>query len=674
MTEPKRQLAAIMFTDIVGYTALMGGDESKTMELVRLNLEIQKTAVKNNHGTWLKEMGDGTLSSFQSASDAVNCSLQIMDQITPIPELQLRIGIHIGDMMIESNDVYGDGINVASRIQTAAEPGQIVVSDSVHRNVRNKEGINSDFIKEATLKNVDEPIKIYNITSNTEYDIYPNPQKSIHWKKRLGIAIAIMIIAFLGYSYSEWSTLFQSTSIGDESTEFIEKSIAVLAFDDQSPDSDQEWLGDGIADAILNALAHIRGMQVTGKTSSFSFKGKNVTIKEIGKALNVRTILEGSVSKVGDKLRINAQLIDVETDRNLWSQSYDRKLDDVFAIQSEIAKSVALELSTVLSPKEIEQFEKRGTENVEAYNLYLLGRHFWHKRTEQDLRKSVNYFHQALSLDTDYALAHAGLADAYLIQVEWGWLSRSEGYPKTKEQALKALEIEPNLAEAHATLGILATVEWQWSNAETELNKAIELNPNYATGRQYYSEYLDVTRQPDKAREQINRALKLNPLSIILHIISSSYYFNEGKLNESLAAVMKAMDLDRNRTELYWKLFHIYREQGKDEDALKQLEIIWLMDSTNTKYIKDINYVYANSEIDGVLRWWTELDEYKSTPIYMAYHYAVLGEKELALDWIEKAFELGQPGMATINNTIWFENLRSEPRFIALLKEMGLEN
>ena len=223
-----RQLAAIMFTDIVGYTVMMGKDENKTMALVRKNREIQKTLVEAHHGKWIKEMGDGAMATFSTSSDAIYCALGIQKQLQDEPDLNLRIGIHVGEIILEDADVYGDGINVASRIQTEAKPGQIVASNSVHRNIRNKKGINSTLIKEARLKNVDELIKIYNVTSDTEDGIPLIRKNSIHWKKIFIIAIALLVILLISYSYLQWNNTTQSTVISATTSDLKPKSIAVL--------------------------------------------------------------------------------------------------------------------------------------------------------------------------------------------------------------------------------------------------------------------------------------------------------------------------------------------------------------------------------------------------------------------------------------------------------------
>jgi tetratricopeptide (TPR) repeat protein len=404
------------------------------------------------------------------------------------------------------------------------------------------------------------------------------------------------------------------------------------------------------------------------------YRNTEKTSPQIAEELGVAFLLEGGVQTVGGKVRINAQLIDAVQDKHVWSENYDRELADIFAIQSEIAQKIASQLKAVLTPQEIEQIDKQRTDNLEAYNSYLMGRYFWNKRTEQSLKKSVEYFEQALAADPEYALAHAGLADAYLILVWRVWLPKEEGLPMAKEHAIKALEIDPNLGEAHATLGSIVLLEWQWQEAETELLKAIELNPNYATGRQYYSEYLHATGQPEEARKQINLALELDPLSLVIHGVSSSQYYNEGELDMALKENLKVLEFDQNRAGPYWKMFIIYREQGRDEEAFKHLKKSWSLNGSQ-EYAELTEDIYAKTGIDGVIRWWMDEEVNKSpnNPVFIAWHYAILGEKDLALGWLERAFELHSNLLVGLKGDRTFESLRSEPGFIALLEKMGLE-
>jgi adenylate cyclase len=333
-----RQLAAIMFTDIVGYTALMGDDEQQAFELLKQNRELQKPLIEKYNGKWIKEIGDAVLASFSTVSDAVFCATDIQHSTQQFPNLILRIGIHQGEVVFEDGDVFGDGVNIASRIQTIATPGGIFISESVHNNISNKQGIETRFIKQETLKNVKAPVKIYEVITDH------GSSKSI---------------------------------MKEQIKKSPEKSIAVLPFINMSNDPEQEYFSDGIAEEILNSLAHVKDLKVAGRTSSYQFKGKNVDLREVGDKLGVSTVLEGSVRKQANHLRISAQLINVEDGFQMWSERYDRDLDDIFVIQDEIAMTITEKLKITLLAAERAFIKKTPTVNKAAYDNYLRGRFFW---------------------------------------------------------------------------------------------------------------------------------------------------------------------------------------------------------------------------------------------------------------------------------------------------------
>ena len=620
----------------------------------------------------------GSLASFNAVSDAVYCAKAIQKACENEPDLNLRIGIHEGEVVFEGDDVFGDGVNIASRLEPLAPIGGILVSESVHRNLGNKKNIVSTFLREEQLKNVKEPIKIYSVqVEGIEPVVTPELSTTVSAKsmnpRKITFAVAGVSIILL-LSYFLYSTFDSGTEPVKVQETTLDKSIAVLPFANMSNDPEQQYFSDGIMEAVLNNLTKIGELKVISRTSVMQYRNTEKTSPQIGEELGVAFLLEGGVQTVGGKVRINAQLIDAVQDKHVWSENYDRELADIFAIQSEIAQKIASQLKAVLTPQEIEQIDKQRTDNLEAYNSYLMGRYFWNKRTEQSLKTSVEYFEQALAADPEYALAHAGLADAYLILVWRVWLPKDKGLPMAKEHALKALEIDPNLGEAHAILGSIAVLEWQWQEAETELLKAIELNPNYATGRQYYSEYLDIIGQPEEAREQINRALELDPLSLIIHEVSTSMYYNSGELDMALKENLKVLEFDQNRADPYWKMFIFYREQGRDEESFKHLKKFWSLNGSTQKYTEVTEDIYAKTGIDGVIRWWMDelVNNSPNKTIFIAWHYAILGEKDLALGWLERAFEHSNPHVG-LKGDRTFESLRSEPRFIALLEKMGLE-
>ena len=401
-----------------------------------------------------------------------------------------------------------------------------------------------------------------------------------------------------------------------------------------SDDKEHAWFGDAMTDEIITQLYKIKQLTVRSRTSIMQYKETKKPGKVIGRELKVNYLIEGSAQRFEDMVRIRVQLIYAATDNHIWGETYEAKWKDILSVQSEIARQIADKLQTVLTPEEKELIEKTPTNNPEAYNSYLQGRFFWNKRTKEGLKKSMEYFEKSIAEDPDYALAYAGLADAYCILAWWGWYPRSEGYAKAKEFALRALNIDKNLAEAHATLGdLLCWSEWKWEEASKELKLATELNPNYATAHQYYSEFLDIIGRNDEARVQINMALELDPFSTAINATSALYYYNEGKINESLDACRKTLEINPDYIWAYWQSFYVYVRQGDDLKALEALQQFMLRDTMTVKIANAIKDVYNKSGINGVLNWLIELQlKNPAANLYIAKWYAMLGKKEEALD------------------------------------------
>ena len=415
-------------------------------------------------------------------------------------------------------------------------------------------------------------------------------------KPILIVSSGILILLFLSWFFYD----SRNTGKGNASTE---KSIAILPFKNFTDDPKNQYFADGIMDDILNNLYKISDLRVISRTTSEHYRNTNLTIKEIAGEVKARHILEGSVFKSQNKVRIHVQLIDAKNDQHLWSERYDKEMSDIFAIQSDIAFRIANSLEATISPKEKKLIGKKYTKIPEAYNLYLYGRYFWYKRTPEALKKSVEYFEKALATDPDYALAYAGLADAYFIQAYWGWYPMMDGYAKAKEFALKAINIDNNLAEAHAVLGELFTFyEWKWEEARKELILATRLNPNYSTAYYYYAELLDILRENDKAREQVNLAMELDPFFFMWRSGSAKFYFNEGKLDESLKECRKTLELEPDRASINWRFFDVYIKKGEDLKAVESLQEISRRDTSFLK-IKDtkiVKEVYDKSGLERV--------------------------------------------------------------------------
>jgi TolB-like protein len=499
-----------MFTDIVGYTALMGDDEKKAFELLKKNRQIQQPLIKQYNGTWIKEIGDGVLASFHTVTDAVLCAGAIHQGCSKVEGLQLRIGIHLGEVVFENNDVFGDGVNIASRLQALAPIGGTYVSESVYKNVSNKKEIITEFIREENLKNVSESVKIYeiksigivNVTPDTSQQHLKNGNTIIQSNRRkaiFGIGALIILIAVLSWYF----IFYQKKEPSSASNISLEKSIAVLPFVNMSGDKEQEYFSDGLSEELLNLLSKIPDLKVISRTSAFSFKGKNEDVRAIGEKLGVANILEGSVRKSGNTIRITAQLIEVHKGTHLWSETYDRNVDDIFKVQDEISKAVVEQLKIKL----LNANKTIATKNSNAYSLYLKGKYEWAKRTREGFLKSIDFFNEAIKEDPQYSLAYAGVADSYTLLCGYHILSPEASISKAKEAAEKAMQLNPTLAEAFEAVGhIEFLVDVNWQKSEDNYKKAIQLNPSFATARQRYALMMATQGRYTEALEEIKKA------------------------------------------------------------------------------------------------------------------------------------------------------------------------
>jgi len=542
------------------------------------------------------------------------------------------------------------------------------------------------------LNNLDIIIKWYLKDKKTRKDILSAPIKetgreagsnegakhrSAPPQKNLVIIVPglIFLIAIL------IAALFFTNIIGGgKNTIEPDKSIAVLSFDNIGNDTSQLYFSEGIVEAIVDHLYKVGELKVISSTLTKRYKNTELSIKDIAGELGVASILKGTVQRIGNNVRITSQLLVARSGVVLWSENYDKALSDIFSIQSEVAQNVANELKATLTTEEREQINKYQTRNPEAYNLYLQGRFFWNKRTEEGLAKSIEYFEKAIAIDPEYALAIAGLADAYNVETFWGWLPVNQGYYMAKELAERAIMIDNKLAEAHATLGnILCWGEWKWEEAKRELLLAIELDPNYANAHQYYSELLDILRQNEEARRQINIALEHDPYNLLMHLLSAQFYYHEGNLNKSLEECFKLQELDPDYFLAYLWSFHNYFKQKNDLKAIESLQKIMLLDTLTAQQTYTVNEVYKYSGRNGLINLLIDLKHTMNAQIfyvadstfYLAKWYANLNNKGKALDWLETGIK-NHSKIPQINNDPDFTNLHSEPRYRALIMKMGL--
>jgi len=503
-----RQLAAILFADMTGYTALMQENEQLARLKRRRLKEVLEATISQHNGKLLQYYGDGSLSIFNSAIECVGCAVQIQLQLQQEPRVELRIGIHTGDVIIEEDAIYGDGVNLASRIESLAIPGSIFISDKVYDEIKNKEIFSTKELGFFELKNVKQPVKVYAVSNS-------------------GIAVP---------TRDQLRGKIRNTN----------NRLAVLPFVNMSPDPENEYFSDGITEELLNALSRVEGLQVTSRTSAFAFKGKNHDIRDIAIQLNVDKVLEGSVRKSGNRVRITAQLINAVDGYHIWSENYDRNLTDIFEVQDEISGIISNKLREDMAPRPKEEhLVKPPTNNVTAYTYFLKGLHFWNKLTPSDTRKAIECYQQAIAIEPSYAQAYAQSAAAYSFLGATGQMLPEKAFEIVHNYADKALSIDSSIAESHiAKASAFLFYDWNWEGAYKALQKAIRLNPAAIEAYDMLGYYYVVKGQKEKAIECLEEAERLDPLSpVIMQSLGNMYIFAE-KYDDAIKQADKLLEMD----------------------------------------------------------------------------------------------------------------------------------
>jgi serine/threonine protein kinase/Flp pilus assembly protein TadD len=465
----------------------------------------------------------------------------------------------------------------------------------------------------------------------------------------------------------------------DDSTK-EKHSIAVLPFVDMSPDKDQEYFCDGLAEELINALAHIKPLRVAARTSAFSFKGEKYDVRDIGEKLNVDTVLEGSIRKAGDRLRVTAQLINVEDGFHIWSEKYDRDLDDIFAIQDEISLAIVDGLKIELLGEEISRVVKRGTENLEAYDLYMRGRFFWEKRGE-GLKKAVEYFKQAIEKDPKYAAPYAGIADSYFLLAFYGFLPSHDAMPKAREYAQKGIEIDEMSAEAHCALAWNHQFyDWDYIKAEQEFKRAIELNPQYTPAHYWYATTLVHTGRHEEALRENERAIEVDPLSVQAHTMYGWMLIGERRFEQGIERLNRALELNPDYAHARWLLGYSYYLLSRNEDALTEKQKAVTLSGRNPWFVSMLGMLFGRlgktSEARKVLVELIDRSESEHVQaINFAYLYIALDEYDEALGWLEKSYEAREVYLMspTMSWEPLLEDQMKEPRLRAFFEKVRRE-
>jgi adenylate cyclase len=635
-----RRLAAIMFTDMVGFTASAQTDEASALKLLREQEKLVRPLLKTHQGREIKSTGDGLLIEFDSALRAVQCAIDIHQHLQErnsrkgVTPIQLRIGVHLGDVEQRGGDIFGDSVNLAARIEPFAEPGGICISEQVFGQVRNKIPNRLEKLEPKVLKNVRFPMEIYRVV--------------LPWTVR-----------------------------EPPSTDSGPTRLAVLPFANISPDPKDEYFADGLTEELITVLSQLKELRVIARTSVTPYKSTSKGVSQIGAELGVDAVLEGSVRKAGDELRITVQLINVDTQEHAWASTYDRKLEKVFAVQTEIAKQVAEALEIKLRAVEEARLETRPAVKPDSYLAYLKGRTLLQGISKAMLESAKEQFELAISLDPTNAAAHSGLADATRLM---GWWHSDAPHTKwdeiSRRLAARAVELDPNLAEAHASLALVLWDDYDYVAAEKELKLALSLNPSYSFAHNTYASILQDEARVDEALLEFRLAEAADPLWTFNLARSGELLVWIGRLDEAFIRFQKLGELKPPEWEYHWLMAGYYRAR-LDLKAWSE-EFDRYLASEPRPRLKAIALSYRHAlsgekeQARALLRHEETLREFHPFDTWIANAYAELGDLDECFRFLEKMVARHEIALQRWRLEPRLEHVRRDPRFQVLLKTMNL--
>ena len=551
----KRKLAAILSADVKGYSLLLADDESFTIKTLKEYREIMSNCIGQHNGRVVDSPGDNMLAEFSSVVNAVQCAVEIQkqlkkenDRLVEDKRLKFRIGVNIGDVVQDGDRIYGNGVNVAARIEGIADPGGVCISRNAYEHVKDKLELGFDFIGEHEVKNIKQPVGVYKVLTDSD----------------------------------------QPVALVDKPLELPDKpSIAVLPFVNMSGDPDQEYFSDGLTEQIINGLCKVSKLFVIGRNTSFAYKGKSISNRKIAQELGVRYILEGSIQKAGDRVRITAQLIDATTDYHLWSEHYDRDLSDIFALQDEITMKLISAMQVNLTAGEQARLWEGGTRNIQAFDKLVRGSDCLYRMNEKDNKQAQHFFKAAINLDKEFAWAYAMLGFTHLLDLLYRW---SNSPIKSLEQAEtcaeNALTLNDSFDFAHILWGWIYLFRRQHDEAIKEGERAIELNPNGAEAHVHLGFILCLSDETELAIKLLERAFRLNPIPLS-HYYSflAMAYRNNGNYEKAIELSKKGLIGNPDQLPAYLTLAASYIYLNRTEEAHKAVkEVLRIYPNFSLKY------------------------------------------------------------------------------------------
>jgi len=560
----ERKLAAILYADVAGYSRLTGDDEEGTHKQLSVYLDAVSAAIERHGGRVLHFAGDAVLAEFASAVTAVACAVDVQRDLATRNEVldedrqvRFRIGVNLGDVIVDRDELYGDSVNVAARLEALAEPGGICISHKVLEEVGDKIDVGYTFVGEKAVKNIDRPIPVCSVDFAAEQaGRASGGAGSSSARSRLlpGAAVAIAIAVIVGAIALWWPRSPETPQISTAEPAFPlpnRPSIAVLPFDNLSGDANQEHVADGITDDIITALSQVPGMLVIARNSTFTYKGRAVKVQDVASDLGVRYVLEGSIQRSGDAVRVHAQLIDTTSGNHLWAERYDRQLIDLFALQDDITDHIVTALQIELTEGEQLRIRRRHTRNLEAWNLLTKGVEYFYRRNKDDNSRARQHFGNAVETDPGYALAWAMIAWTHWFDAQFGWSANPrESFDRAQFMAEKARALNDELPDVYALLGAIELLRKRYYAAVAAGEKAVALNPNHATNTALLAVFLHNAGRPREAIRKMKQAMRLSPYYAAWFLEQLGFsYLDVDEPEEALAVF--AQYLKRERVGLH---------------------------------------------------------------------------------------------------------------------------
>jgi TolB-like protein/Tfp pilus assembly protein PilF len=668
----QRRLAAIMFTDIVGYTSMMGRDEKKAFDSLRKNRRIQWRLIKKFRGRWLKEMGDGILASFSSNVDAVMCAISIQKAAVEM-EIPLRIGIHQGDVIFEKKDVLGDGVNIASRIQGLADKNGIVISQTVYSDIKNKEGLETSKLDSQHLKGVAEPVGLYKVACQ-DADILDFKIDTGELIRPLGlgrvtIGLGVLFIAMIVFAAFYFIPKIIKPPVG------LGNSIVVLPFDNYIGSDTLEYFVAGMHSSLIGEIGKISALQVKSKTTANAYKDVDKSIPEIAAELGVNILVEGSVLCLNDSVCLQIKLVSAyPEEQTLWVQDYKEEKSQILNLYNKVTKEISNEINVILTPKEEQMLTEYRTVNNDAYDAFLKANYYWDQFSPESIQMAQEYFNKAIEIDPHWGPPYAGMAYYWQAIRQGGLAPDSVAISNIYEYLNMANKLDPNSLYTQYVGALVGLwTEWDWEKGEEQLLNVLEINPNHAFSRLWYAALLMILKKDEEAIVQADLALELDPFNPMIQSVYAHVAVNRGEYEKAIEMAEKVLSVAPGNGVALGAMAdaHIYKGDHRtalgywlDEFQLDEKTRQIVMNAYDEKGFKTAAQVLAEE---------TEKSVY-NMPTRVAMIYASAGKHSKAMDLYEQAYKDHNADLPFIGKSMFLSGPYKidDPRFFELLKKLNL--